>query len=226
MSRENLQDLLARYDSVIASPGYSNELKRDALRSADLIRTRLERGDFRVGDRIVLKVEGEAQGAIPDTLMVQDGPAITIPAMGRISLAGILRSELEDHLTREIGRYIRQPEITASSLIRISVQGAVGRPGFYVFPSDLLLGDVLMRAGGPGAQSDLEDIRVRRGDELIMEGGEMQTALDEGRSLDQLGLQAGDEITVGLEEQSSVWPQIFRYAMIISSSLFLGIRIF
>jgi hypothetical protein len=226
MTRAELQELLARYESVLESPGYSEALKEDALQSADLIRGRLEAGDFRVGDRIVVRLQGTREGTLPDTLLVEEGPTLDIPNMGVISLQGILRSELGDHLTTELGRWVRDPILTAQSLIRISVQGAVGRPGFYVFPSEMLLSDVLMGAGGPGSSSDLEDIRVRRGTLDLMDGTEVRTALDDGRSLDQLGLQAGDEITVPAMTQQTWWPQVVRWGVILASTILLGIRIY
>ena len=225
MSREELGELLARYESVLRSPGYSEALKEDARRSAQLIRARLEEGDFKVGDRIVVRLEGAQRGVLPDTLRVVDGPALDIPNMGTISLKGVLRSELEEHLTEELAQFVRDPTLSAQSLIRLSVQGSVGAPGFYVFPSEMLLSDVLMQAGGPGQNADLEDLRVRRGEELLMDGTEVQTALDEGRSLDQLGLQAGDEITVPQALDQSWWPQALRIAAVVASSVFLGVRI-
>ncbi len=226
MTRSALEELLARYESVASSPGYSGGVKDDARRSAALIRARLEEGDFRVGDRIVVRLEGAPEGVLPDTLVVVAGSALSIPGMGRISLKGVLRSELQEHLTTEIGRFVRDPQLSARSLIRLSVQGAVGSPGFYVFPSEMLLSDVLMQAGGPSPRADLEDLRVRRGNLDLMDGTEVQTALDEGRSLDQLGLQAGDEITVSEKSEQNLWPQLLRWGVIIGSSLLLGVRIF
>lgn len=226
MTRPELEELLARYESVMSSQGYSEALKEDAARSAELIRNRLEEGDFKVGDRIVVRLEGTRAGVLPDTILVEEGPSLDIPNMGVISLEGVLRSELQDHLTREMGRFVRDPSLTAQSLIRLSVQGAVGQPGFYVFPSEMLLSDVLMQAGGPGPRSDLEDIRVRRGSTNLMVGPEVQAALDDGRSLDQLGLQAGDEITVPEEPQQSWWPQVIRWGVIVTSTILLGIRIY
>jgi protein involved in polysaccharide export with SLBB domain len=226
MTRSELEELLDRYESVVESPGYSEALKDDARRAAALIRERLEEGDFKVGDRIVLRLEGIRADPAPDTLRVEEGPALDIPNLGVIPLEGVLRSELEEHLTEELSRFIRDPTVTAHSLIRLSVQGAVGVPGFYVFPSEMLLSDVLMQAGGPASSADLEDVRIRRGEELLMDGSEVQMALDEGRSLDQLGLQAGDEITIPQEPQQTWWPQVIRWGVALTTTLLLGVRIF
>lgn len=225
VTRADLEELLARYESVLDSPGYSEALKEDAAESAELIRARLEEGDFRVGDRVVVRLEGSRAGVIPDTLLVEEGPTLDIPNMGEVSLRGVLRSELQEYLTRELGRFVRDPTLTAQSLIRLSVQGSVGTPGFYMFPSEMLLSDVLMVAGGPSQQADMEDLSVRRGNRTLMDPTEVQNALDEGRSLDQLGLRAGDEITVPLRAVESWWPQIVRWGVIVASTVLLGVRI-
>ena len=224
ISRQELQDLLTRYESILNSTGYSGALKEDARRSADLIRARLEEGDFRAGDRIALRLAGEPD-LLPDTVLVERGSVITLPNIGQISVYGVLRSELQDYLTTEIGRFIRNPALSAQSLVRLSVQGAVGAPGFYVFPAEMLLADVLMAAGGPNQSSKLDAIRIRRGEETLMRGGEVQMALDQGRSLDQLGLRAGDELNVPLRATSNWRGTLLRWGAIIISTTLIGIRI-
>ena len=225
ISRQELQELLDRYESVLNSPGYSSDLKSEARRSADLIRSRLEEGDFLAGDRISVRLAGDPT-LFPDTLLVERGSVITLPNIGEISLQGVLRSELKDHLTNEISRFVRDPELTVQSYVRLSVQGRVRSPGFYVFPAETLLADVIMVAGGPAEDSKLDDIRIRRGENRLMRGGEVLAALDQGRSLDQLGLRAGDEVTVPRRVAVIGWGLVVRWGAIIASTLLLGIRIF
>src|SRR5688500_10175407 len=59
LSRTDLEQLLARYETNAASPAYSEALRGQARRQAALIRARLEEGDFQIGDQIALSVEGE-----------------------------------------------------------------------------------------------------------------------------------------------------------------------
>ena len=148
------------------------------------------------------------------------------PDLGRISLDGVLRSELQPHLSREIGRFIQDPQISTQALVRLSVQGAVARPGFFVAPSTALLGDVIMLAGGPAQNADVTALRIERSGIPLIEGAEMQEALTAGRSLDQLNLLAGDELTVPTRNTTGgIWRTIGRYALIIASTMILGIRI-
>jgi polysaccharide export outer membrane protein len=185
---------LGEYEQALASPAYSEAVKRTIEADADLIRSRLRDGDFRVGDRITLEVEGEEN--IPDTVTVESGPKIVLPLFGEISLEGVLRSEIQEHLTQTLGQFIREPVVRANGHIRISVQGQIGRPGFYTMPAEMLLGEALMVAGGPTPASDMDDIRIDRGTATVLEGEALQEAIRSGLTLDQLNLQAGDQIVV------------------------------
>jgi len=194
VTRERLQALLAEYEEAAASSAYSSRFRAQAKREAELIRARLEMGDFQVGDRIVLRVEGEA--AFNETFTVSAGPEVVLPMVGPIPLHGVLRSELEEHLREQIGRYIRNPVVYARALIRVSILGAVGRPGFYSVSPESLVTDVLMEAGGPRDNANLTSIRIERGNERLWSGEELEQAIIEGRTLDQLYVRAGDRIVV------------------------------
>jgi len=194
VTREELLELLAQYDAALESDAYSQAVRQRARAEASLIRARLADGDFRVGDRILVTVEGEED--LSGEHIVGPGPSITLPQFGEIGLAGVLRSELQSHLTSALARYIRNPVVRVHASLRLSVLGEVNQPGFYVFPADVLLTDVLTVAGGPTRSAKLTDIRIERGDASIWEDEPLQQAIIEGRTLDQLGLRAGDVIVV------------------------------
>lgn len=193
-TRQDLEELLEYYEEVLSSPAYSGGVKEGVRADMERIRARLTEGDFRNGDRIALYVEGET--TLPDTVPVQTGPMITLPLFGDISLRGVLRSEIESHLTEQLGRFIRDPVVRAKGLMRVSIQGAVGAPGFYVVPADMLISEALMAAGGPAGNANLEELRIERGSARIVGGEELQEAMREGLTLDQLNLQAGDQIVM------------------------------
>lgn len=193
-TREDLERLVSFYEEVLASPAYSNRTKREAEVGMQRVRDRLVNGDFRVGDRITLSVEGEPQ--LPDTVVVENGPKITLALFGDIALNGVLRSEIQTHLTDHLGRFINGPEVRAQALMRLSIQGQVGDPGFYVVPADILVSDALMTAGGPAPEADLEELRIERASATLIGGASLQEAMRQGWTLDQLNLQAGDQIVM------------------------------
>src|SRR5438093_10880610 len=159
---------------------------------------------FQVGDRILLHVE--ADSALSDTFTVVAGPTLRLPNIGEIPLAGVSRNDLEAHLTRELGRYIKDPVVQARALIRVSVVGEVTRPGFYAVPVDLVLPDALMLAGGATQLARVDRLSIVRGSAPLWGGERLQAAIAHGATLDQLGVKAGDRIQVpGERDPESKW---------------------
>lgn len=220
LSRADLNELLVELDNILASTAYSGELRDRAERDRARIQERLTQGDFSVGDRIILDVEGEV--GIPDSLPVEPGPRITLPVMGAISLQGVLRSELERHLTTEIGRFVQNPTVHARSMIRLSIQGSVLRPGYYAVPAETLVGDAIMIAGGPSQTAAVADLRLMRGSTVLLQGEELQGVISEGRTLDQLSLRAGDQLLLP-ERGDGFWQGAGMYIATIATSLIVGV---
>jgi protein involved in polysaccharide export with SLBB domain len=193
-TRVDLEERLAYLDRVLASPAYTDVLKRRASAEAQEVRARLQRGDFQVGDRIFLELEGEE--ALTDSFTVTQGPRLRLPVIGDVEMSGILRAELESHLTERVARFMRQPRLRARPLMRIAVDGGVARPGYLTVPAEMVLADVLVAAGGASPTARTDRIRVERNNRTVIEGPVVENAFREGRTVDQLGLQAGDRLVV------------------------------
>lgn len=161
--------------------------------------------DFHVGDRIALTIEGPQ--TFSDTVVVRDGLILRLPNIGDIPMTGVKRSDVESYLTQQIGKFIRNPVIHATPLVRIAILGQVGRPGFYTMPSDVLLSDVVMRAGGPTGNADLSRTVVRRSGQEVISREQVASALTAGMTLDQLHIAPGDEMVVG-EKPNSIWGTV------------------
>lgn len=225
LTRDQLTELLERYEATAASSAYSGDLREQARDEAALIRQRLEEGDLRVGDRIDLIVEGQSD--LTQQFSVVAGRSIVLPAIGEVPLEGVLRSELQAYLRDHIARYIRDPIVHARALVRLQILGAVVNQGFYTIPSDELVSDALMLAGGPLAAANLDEITIDRGTTTIWSGDRLRSALQEGRTLDQLSIRAGDAIRV--PAASGGFDYVRNGIMIltgISTIFLLGERVF
>jgi protein involved in polysaccharide export with SLBB domain len=179
------------------------------------VRRRLAEGDFPVGDRVVVDVTGSL--VFRDTLAVRTGQVLTIANLPDISLRGVLRPELTDYLTRQIGHFVRDPVVHAQSLVRVSVSGTVARPGFYSMPADILLGDAIMRAGGPTPDTDMGRTVVKRGKSETLDKGAVQRAIRDGATLEQVGVRAGDEIVVGKKRNINLAQVVIVSASVLGS---------
>jgi protein involved in polysaccharide export with SLBB domain len=213
-TRPALQELLAYYEGGARSQAYSVELRAEAQRQADAVRRRLAEGDFRVGDRVVLSVEGEE--ALSDTFVVGQGRTLELPVLKQVPLRGVLRSDLSAYLAGLIGRYINNPVVHARSFVRVAIIGEVARPGFYTLPAEMPLPEAIMEVGGPTPTARVAGARIKRGEERIWDGDRLQVAMREARTLDELGLQDGDEVVV--PRRSAFAPgEMARSLLVISS---------
>ena len=222
MTRAELTALLERLDLLAQSSAYSSALRGQARDEAAMVRARLEQGDIRVGDQVALTVEGEQ--ALTQTFTVRPGESLTLPGIGEVPLHGVLRSELEEHLRTLLSRYIRDPVVQAESLVRVTITGGVGTPGFYAVRADQLLSDAIMSAGGPAIGADLNQIYIERAGQRIWSGAYLQQAMTDGRTLDQLSLQAGDQIVVPLQ-RPGVGSMVMRAGLGLLSTAALVVTI-
>lgn len=201
-TRAELESQLAELDQIVSSPGYSGRLRGAKRAEAELIRLRLAEGDLQVGDQVNLLVQGDS--TLTGTYAVAAGRVLVFPGIAEIPVKGVLRSEVQDYLTTRLRQYIREPQVRAQTLIRLSVFGGVNKPGFYQLPAEQLAGDAIMAAGGPAAGVQTDRTVIRRSGVEIWSRTAFQEALVQGQTLDQLNLRAGDEIYVGVSRRTSV----------------------
>ena len=210
-TRAELQDLLGRLEQRAPAAGSdSAELLANA-------RERLASGDFRLDDRVLLTVEGEP--TLSDTFAVDADRNVVLPGVGPVSLAGTLRSELQERMQQAVTRVIRQPVVRARPLVRIGVIGAVKTPGFHYVPADAPVSEPINAAGGyqPGASQD--GMRVERAGHSVLAGDALKTALQSGQTIDRAGLQSGDEFRVPERGRMSAYEWVRLVSVILSIPL-------
>ncbi|OLD91862.1 MAG: hypothetical protein AUG84_03060 [Chloroflexi bacterium 13_1_20CM_4_66_7] len=151
---------------------------------------------FQVGDQISLQVEGDT--VFSKTYTVGEGLVLTLPVIGAIPLAGVQRADVESYLTKQLGRFLKEPMLHAKGLVRLSILGEVEHPGFYAVPADEVIGDALMVAGGPTRNAKVGDWRIERNGERVWDGDPLRQAIARNMTIDQMNLHTGDQIVVPL----------------------------
>lgn len=222
-SREVLEEALSRFDNAARSQAYSSELRARARAEAAGIRNRLQEGDFRVGDQILLAVEGDS--VLSDTFVVALGLIVQLPNVGEISLGGVLRSELQSHITQELDRFLADPVIRARPMIPIAILGAVNEPGYYRVPIETPITDAIMLVGGPTDRANLRKAHLDRYGERIWLGPELETALREGETLDEIKMLPGDEVIIPTKPALS-FTQIVGLVGTVAGTVFALNKIF
>ena len=188
-------DSAASAASLAADAPATPLAKRDSLRRvAEDMRSRLREGDFQPNDRIVVVTRGDSTRF--DTLTVQSDRSITLAQLPPIALEGVLRSELENRLCDQLHRYVKRELVRVTPLVSVGVLGEVVHPGYYRVPLQITLSDLLMVAGGPSSQADMSHVHVQRGRETLVGERGTRDAMVRGLPLDQLGIDAGDEVVL------------------------------
>jgi len=180
----------------------------------------------RVGDRVLLRVDGDPQ--LSDTFEVGSGPAVLLPAIGPVPLAGVTRDSLTAYFTGLLSKYIRDPVVHAELLIRVGVVGEVAKPGYYSVPDDLLFSDLLMHAGGPTKEANVHKMKLERGSEVRWEGEKVNDAVTGQRTLAELGFQSGDQVEIPpiVRHDALATVQIISILVAIPTAIYAAVKLF
>jgi protein involved in polysaccharide export with SLBB domain len=225
-TRPELEASIRGLEALATSAVVADSRRAKAQLDIAAMRTRLTDGDFHPGDRIQIKVARDValdsasvsggpslEEQLSDTFTVGSRQELNLPVMGVVSLRGVLRAELQSYLKTQIVQYVREPIVEAYVLVRLSVQGAVLRPGFYTLHVDAALSDALMAAGGPARGAKIERLRIERGGEPMWEGVELQHAIAEGKTLVEMNMLPGDQLV--LPEGRSAAVTVLRFTALV-----------
>lgn len=178
------------------------------MSQADLsvVQQRLATGDFNVGSRVLIEVQGDTMYS--DTFTVRTGRMLVLPSLPPLSLEGVLRSESDSVITSFLAKYLRNPEVRVTPLMRIGILGGVTRPGYYDVPSQTLLSEVVMSAGGLSPTGDMKKTKVLRGNDEVLSPKATNLAIANGSTLDIMNLQSGDNLDVGVTNPAATLNKV------------------
>lgn len=190
------------------------------LADANAIQARLTNGDFVPGDRINLLVAGDS--ALSDTFTVVGERMLPLPNIPPISLVGVLDSELEPHLTKELSRYIKEVSLQATPLVRISLLG-FPQSNFFTVPVDQSITDVITLAGGWGspATNAIEKTVVRRAGKVVMDAKTTAEAIRLGKTVGDMAMRDGDELFMPDKASGFTWQKTLGIISAASGIFFL-----
>lgn len=140
------------------------------------------------GDFLVVNIWMEPD--LSDTLRVDHSGMVVFPKLGPIRVTGIQPDSLERMLVRSYSQYLKNPSIRVAVLRRITVWGAVARPGSYPVDLTMTITDALALAGGASSEGKSNKVELRRGgDRRIID-------LSTNSRARQTPLRSGDELVV------------------------------
>ena len=141
------------------------------------------------GDFILVKIWREPD--LSDTVQVDNSGVAVFPKLGPIEVTGIRPDSLERLLVHDYSRYLQNPSIKVTVLRRITIWGAVMRPGTYPVDLTMAIPDALALAGGASSEGKSDKVELRR--------GSMRGMIDLSRETKRVGdlsLRSGDQLVV------------------------------
>lgn len=220
-TRTELMELATRTEQDITNGRLKGDRLREARMRLTAVQQRLQRGDFRTGDRFVVTLRQDSVRV--DTASVRDSLLVTVFALPDLTLSGVLRAELDGKVNEHVAKYLRNASVRVSTLTRIAVLGAVRSPGYYYAAPDRPVSDVVMLAGGPAPNAKLNELAVNRGVVTLLNAKASRRAIEGGLTLEQLNIQSGDEIRIG-SKRGFPWDIVLRVGLIGVSLLLATIQ--
>lgn len=132
--------------------------------------------EYRIGSNDLLDIEVLNLDNGRRTVRVNAVGTITMPLIGGVAVAGLTQQEAETHIAALYGeKYLQEPQVSLFireyTTERITVDGAVAKPGIFPIIGQMTLLRALALAGGFGNIANRSEVKVFR-----MEKGERQIA--------------------------------------------------
>ena len=115
---------------------------------------------------------------------------VVLPNLGPVAARGKTAQALSDSITRAYQKFLNNPSIRVTVLRRISVSGAVTKPGLYPADATITVGELIAQAGGVSPNGNQNRIQ------LVRNGQILAASLGPGTVLQNSELQSGDQIFV------------------------------
>jgi polysaccharide export outer membrane protein len=160
---------------------------------------------LRPGDAVRVDIWREPD--LTGEFMVAPNGRVVFPLLGEKDLTGLSAEDIRAQLTAEYRVYLRNPSVEVTVLRRIAILGGVRSPGLYKVDPTVTLTEALAMAGGVSPTGNKDDIRLVRGDGVLVQ------SMDANQVLGATAIESGDQILVG--QQS--WAR--RNAMFITAGL-------
>lgn len=123
--------------------------------------------DYRIGPNDLLDIEVYGVADLKRTVRVNSSGKVSLPLVGAVTLAGLTAHDAEATLAASYGeKYLQDPQISVFirefTTQRITIEGAVNKPGIYPLTGQITLLRAIALAGGGASMSNLNEIMVFR----------------------------------------------------------------
>ncbi len=124
---------------------------------------------YRIGEEDLLEIKVFGVDQLAGTVRVDPRGQITMPLIGAVTVAGLTSQQAEALVAAKLREnYLQNPQVTIFikeyTTQRVTVEGAVNRPGVYPLRGHSTLLTSLALAGGPARMSETTQVVLFRAD--------------------------------------------------------------
>jgi polysaccharide export outer membrane protein len=140
---------------------------------------------------------------------------ISLPVAGTIDTRDLTAPALAEAIAGQLARgYLRNPQVTVNVIQyashRVTVEGAVEKPGVYEFKPGERLSSAIALASGPKREAKKKQIAVfRRTDTGLSVAKFDYAAIQQGTMIDPV-LKPGDRVVVGTDGLQQFWQDFLK----------------
>lgn len=158
-------------------------------------------GAYRIGASDVLDISVFKVPELTTSVEVTETGSINLPLLGEVPAAGKTTQQLERELTAQLGaKYLQNPQVRVmvkeNNSQRVTIQGAVKKPGLYPLKGQTTLYELVAIAGGLENNSDLTVLVVRTSNGKRSAAKFDISAIEKGQAEDPT-VQSGDMVVAG-----------------------------
>lgn len=126
-------------------------------------------GEYRIGPEDLLELQVYGVDQLARTVRVNSFGVVSLPLIGATTVGGMTSQEAERYIARKFAEnYLQDPQVSVFikeyTNQRVTLEGAVAKPGIYPLRGETTLLRALAIAGGQGNLSDLSNVVVYRTD--------------------------------------------------------------
>jgi polysaccharide export outer membrane protein len=170
----------------------------------------LQVNDYRIGPKDLLEITIFGLPELNQTVRVSEDGSITMSLLGRVEVSGLTAQELEKKLASILDKqYTKEARVTVfiKEYQKVSVIGAVGRPGMYELVGPTTLLQVIAQAGGLTAQAmnELFVYRIEKDGKPTTITIKVEELMASGNQDLNIELQPKDVVTVPIDQMLNVY---------------------
>ena len=138
---------------------------------------------YKIGPQDVLDISVYQVPDLQRTVQVADSGTVNLPLVGDVQAVGLTAQQVEQDLAKRLGaKYLQSPQVTVSvkefNSQRVTVDGAVAKPGVYPIRGRSTLLQMVSTAGGLTEASDDSNVVVFRNASGKTDGKRTAAAFD------------------------------------------------